>query len=83
LVNLLHGLICFFDFLGDFFGFFLQSFKGLDKLIVLKDITFGLVEFVQELVFQLPQLHSELALELYDVVPLLVDFWSFFLQEYV
>mmetsp|Transcript_20729 Transcript_20729/g.31813 ORF Transcript_20729/g.31813 Transcript_20729/m.31813 type:complete len:251 (-) Transcript_20729:10750-11502(-) len=81
LLDLMHGFISLLDLLSDLLGLLLESLECLDELVVLKDVTFGFSELVEELVLKLSEFDTELTLELNDVVSLLVDFRALFLEE--
>lgn len=80
-LNLFHRVIGLSDFLGNFSGFLLQSFQGLDQLIVLENVSFGCVELVEQLVFKVSEFHAEFTLQLDNVIPLLVYLGSLFFQQ--
>ena len=81
--HFLHGLVGLSYFIGDFSCFFLESLKSLNQLGVVEDVALGLSQLIEELIFKLPELDSELSLELDDVTSLLVYLWPLCLQEYV
>lgn len=79
--NLHHGLISFFYLVGNLLGFFLQNFKSLDELVVLKNVSLGFCELVEQSVFEQSQLDPEFTLQFDNVVPLFVDFRPLLLQK--
>lgn len=52
----------------------------MDQLIVLQDVSLRCIELIQKLIFEVSEFHAELALQLDDIVPLLIDLWSLLLQ---
>jgi hypothetical protein len=52
----------------------------VNQFVILEQVAFRLIQFVQQLVFKVSQLDSELALQLDDVVSLLIDLWSLFFE---